>query len=48
MIAVGGENLIDLVSMSSENGLPVYTAYQAAHLSMWRWPQGHKAGRPVI
>ena len=27
MIAVGGENLIDLVSMSSENGLPVYTAY---------------------
>ena len=27
MIAVGGENLIDLVSMSSEGGLPVYTAY---------------------
>ena len=27
MIAVGGENLIDLVSTSSEGGLPVYTAH---------------------
>ena len=27
MIAVGGENLIDLVSISSEDGPPVYTAY---------------------
>ena len=27
MIAVGGENLIDLVSTSSEGGLPVYTAF---------------------
>ena len=27
MIAIGGENLIDLVSTSSKDGLPVYTAY---------------------
>ena len=27
MIAVGGENLIDLVSTSSKDGLPVYTAH---------------------
>ena len=27
MIAVGGENLIDLVSTSSKEGLPVYIAH---------------------